>query len=157
MRAITLFLAMGLSILSSMAVAQDWVKRSSVRSGGAFYEARDGGKTLMLGCYSGQSHLSFTLLGGTEPLHASLRGEPALVVWITLDDGRTGRYAIDTEYLGGGDNALIGNLILGSEGKQFFAQGVELSVSGSDAGFFFTTGLSGSARAMQDFRATCGV
>ncbi|MFG6178660.1 hypothetical protein ACGTN6_15595 [Halomonas sp. THAF12] len=152
-----ILLAMGLSMLASAAVAQDWVDSTPAQPDRAFYEARNGGKTLMLGCYRSQQHLSFTLLGGAEPLHASLRGEPALLVWITLSDGRTGRYAIDTEYLGGGDNALIGKLMLGSEGKQFFAQGTELSISGSDAGTFFSTGLSGSARAMEDFRATCGL
>ncbi|MGR3761921.1 hypothetical protein ACUXV3_17615 [Roseobacteraceae bacterium NS-SX3] len=154
MRAVVL--ATGLSVLATTSSAQDWAKTPTARSDGAFYQARDGGRTLQLGCYSGQPHLSFLLLGGAEPLHASLRGEPALLVWIRLPDGRTGRYAIDTEYLGGGDNALIGTLILGSEGKQFFAQGTKLSISGADAGSFFTTGLSGSAKAMQDFQTTCG-
>ncbi|TRW97323.1 hypothetical protein FNJ84_07330 [Paracoccus sp. M683] len=139
-----------LSFLGTAAAGQDWIEKSPNQSDRAFHQAQDGEKTLMLGCFTGGRDLSFTLIGGKTPLHASLHGQPALLVWITLADGRTGRYPVDTEYLGGG-------LLLGEEGKQFFAQGVSLTVRSTDAGAFFQTGLRGSARAMQDFLTTSAI
>ncbi|NAW35798.1 hypothetical protein [Halomonas alimentaria] len=141
--------------LSFQVWAQDWSKMSSARDDNIYYQTRSGDKSLMLGCLSGEDNLSFTLIGGDTPLHQSLHHNPSLIVWITLPDGRTGRYAIDTEYMGGMDNALIGRLLLGEEGKQFFAQGAEMEISSPQAGVFFRTGMIGSARAMQDFRTTC--
>ncbi|WP_394797308.1 hypothetical protein [Halomonas sp. B23F22_3] len=142
-------------LLSLPLWGQDWSKLPSARDDRVFYQAKSGEKSLMLGCFRGETDLSFTLIGGAVPLHESLHHQPSLIVWITLPDRRTGRYAIDTEYLGGLDNALVGRLVLGKEGKRFFAQGVEISISSAQAGVFFNTGLAGSARAMQDFREIC--
>ncbi|WP_152483830.1 hypothetical protein [Halomonas sp. THAF5a] len=147
----------GISILllSLPLWADDWSLLPETQDDRVFYQAKSDEKSLILGCFSGQEALSFTLIGGEVPLNESLRHQPSIIVWITLPDRRTGRYAIDTEYLGGLDNALVGKLMLGEEGKQFFSQGMELSISSDRVGVFFNTGLAGSARAMQDFREVC--
>lgn len=146
-----------LSLAALPAHAQNWADATAGQSDRAFHRVESGGQSLMLGCYPGQPYLSFLLLGGRQALHPSLRNDPSIMVWIQLPDGRTGRYPLDTEYLGDAENALTGQLMLGTEGMQFFAAASSLWISAPDAGDFFKTGMSGSARAMQDFRATCGM
>lgn len=98
----------------------------------------------------------FHLYGGPILLPPALRKDRSLLIWNPLPDERTGRYAIDTEYMCDDENAPIGTLMLGEEGKQFLAQGSNLSIGSAESGSFFETGMRGSAKAMQDFGVTCG-
>lgn len=78
------------------------------------------------------------------------------MVWIELQDGRTGRYPISNiEYLGRTENAMIGSLLLGQQGLNFFATGKEIFVDGPPGQEIFRSGMTWTAIARQDFARTC--
>jgi hypothetical protein len=122
------YLATALFIaLATPSVADRWVNLTPNQSDRAFYGVESDGMRLKLGCFRRDKSLGFTLIGG----NTTLPNVANLMIWIELPNGRTGRYPMDdVQYLGGSENALIGKLQLGQQGKQFFASGRVLFIDG---------------------------
>lgn len=134
--------------------ADTWTNSTPGRADRAFYSTTSGGMQLQLGCFSRDTGLAFMLAGGATPLPEV--GD--LMVWIMLPDGRTGRYPMSgVDYLGGPENALIGQLLLGQQGMEFFAAGARISIDGPPGQEIFAAGMTGTSAARRDFARICGL
>ena len=154
MRQITA-IALAAILLTPPAFADTWTSSGSGQ--GAFFASEKAGKRLMLGCFRGAQGLHMTLLGGRKPLPATVQRNTSVMVWIELPDGRTGRYPVDTEYMGGADNALLGTLQLGRQGMEFFAAGRAIFVTDAKGTELFRSGMRGTSNARNAYRRTCGL
>lgn len=139
--------------LPGAGVAQDWISQNE-QPGRAYYKAMSGDRAIQIGCMKGESNLGFVLFGGSTPLFPAGTKDVRFIIWITHPDGRVARVPGDAEYLAGGDNALIGRLLLGSVDKEFFAQGVSL-VFDSGNKLLLETGMRGSASALSAMLKIC--
>ncbi len=151
-----ILLSLMLALTLSPAAADTWRNQTEDRTDRAFWEVVVGDRSLSFGCFRGEQSLGMTFVGGAEQLPASAREAQGVMIWIELPDGRTGRYPMDTEYLGGPENALIGTLQLGQQGIEFFAAGRELRISDPSGTELFVSGMTGTSAARQDFQRTCG-
>ncbi|MEO0677254.1 MAG: hypothetical protein AAFZ02_06835 [Pseudomonadota bacterium] len=141
-------------VVTAPAMADTWTSTTTGRSDRAFYATSVDGMTLQLGCFSQDRGLAFLLTGGETPLPEV----SDLMIWIALPDGRTGRYPMDrVDYLGGAENALIGTLLLGQQGMDFFAAGASISIDGPPGQEIFRAGMTGTSAARQDFARICGL
>lgn len=145
------FAALAACLFAPPAIADTWQNDSPGQLDRAFYSARLNGAMLQLGCFRGSEGLRMTLVGG--PVH--LPDVASVMLWIELPDGRTSRHPVETEHIGGGENALLGTLLLGVEGRLYFALGAKLMITDSTGETLFASGMRGTSAAMHDFRRTC--
>ncbi|MCV6593695.1 MAG: hypothetical protein OIF48_12125 [Silicimonas sp.] len=143
-----------LAALAAPAAANIWFNESPNKTDRAYHAVVSNGVKLQLGCFRNAGDLDFLLISDTIAL-PDLTG---LMIWIELPDGRTGRYPMSgIEYLGAGENALIGDLQLGRQGMEFFANGQAISIDGPPGREIFRAGMVGASIARQDFARTCGL
>ena len=146
-----------LALFMPVPASANWQNLSANQADRAFYSSVSGGRSLQLGCFRGANGLRMTLLGGSQALPKTVQSDTAVMVWIELPDGRTGRYPVDTEYMGGGDNALLGTLMLGRQGMDFFAAGATLFITDTRGTELFRSGMKGTSTARKDFNSACGL
>lgn len=124
------------------------------RNGFARTTSSGPGYTVEISCRRG-ARLQFTLRGVDAAAAREFRGVRALMMWITVPDGRTDRWPVDVVQQG---NSLTGELYVSDFQLNFFRQGKTFEIDAPGQRRQFLDGdMKGSGAARLAFLEQCGI